>query len=298
MKCLSRGRSALRSSFQSAARGAGRGAGGSARRVAGQLAALGLSLATATSASTAVAAEDERGWDDWDDRKSTTERPASRDAARKDAAAEADPDPFDRPGFYVGIAGVYAFNPVDGAIEDYLEDELGEQGNVDIDESGGLSARVGYRAASWFAAELQYEWISRFDVDVSGDLGPGGSAIGGKLYDIEGHSLTFNTRWIVPFWRIQPYLLIGAGYSFYDVGRGPIAGPLEAEDDDIEIEGGNQGAFAGRAGVGIDFYLTQRLVLMTEATALVTVDGFETPDEGAIDDLYYVGISAGLQYRF
>ena len=217
---------------------------------------------------------------------------------RKDEKKVVDEDPFDRPGFYAGISGVYTYSFFDQEIEDFLEDELGEQGSVDIDDSGGLSARVGYRAASWFAAEVQYEWVARYDVEVSGDVGPGGSTLSGRLYDIEGHTLTLNTKWIVPFWRIQPYLLIGAGYSFYDVGRGPLAAPLEAEDDDIEIEGGKQGAFAGRAGLGLDLYLTHKIVVTTEATAMVTTENFETPDEGAIDDLYYLSLSAGLQYRF
>ncbi len=209
-----------------------------------------------------------------------------------------DDDPFDRPGFYAGISGVYTYNFFDKGIEDFLEDELGEQGSVDIEDSAGLNARIGYRAASWFAAEIQYEWIATYDVEVSGDVGPGGSTISGKLYDIDGHTLTFNTKWIVPFWRIQPYLLVGAGYSFYDVGRGPLAAPLEAADDDIEIEGGKQGAFAGRAGLGLDLYLTNQIVLTTEATAMVTTEDFETPSEGAIDDLYYLSFGAGLQYRF
>lgn len=207
-------------------------------------------------------------------------------------------DPFDRPGPYVTLGGSYAYNFFDQQVEDYLEDELGEQGSVDIEDSGGINARIGYRAASWFAAELAYEWIDRYDVEVGGDLGPGGGALSGRLYDIEGHTLTLNTRWIVPIWRIQPYFLLGAGFSHYDVSRGPLAAPLEAQDSDIEIEDGSQTSFAGRLGLGIDFHLTERIVLQTEATAMLTADDFETPDEGAIDDLYYLSISAGLQYRF
>ena len=209
-----------------------------------------------------------------------------------------DDDPFDRPGFYAGISGVYTRNFFDKQIENFLEDQLGQQGSVDIQDSGGVSARVGYRAASWFAAEVQYEWIAPYDVDVSGDLGPGGSTISGRLYDIEGHTLTVNTKWIIPFWRMQPYLLLGAGYSFYDVGRGPLAAPIEAADADVRIDGGKQNAFAGRAGLGLDLYLTDKIVLMTEATAMVTTKNFETPSQGAIDDLYYLAFSAGLQYRF
>ena len=226
-----------------------------------------------------------QGWE-WEKDEKTENKPV------------VDDDPFDRPGFYAGVSGVYTYNFFDKQIENFLEDELGQQGSVDIGNSGGVSARVGYRAASWFAAELQYEWIAPYDVDVSGDLGPGGSTISGRLYDIEGHTLTVNTKWIIPFWRMQPYLLLGAGYSLYDVGRGPLAAPIETADVDIQIEGGKQNAFAGRAGLGLDLYLTDKIVLMTEATAMVTTKNFETPNQGAIDDLYYLAFSAGLQYRF
>ena len=230
-------------------------------------------------------AESAQGWK-WEQHEKAENKPV------------VDDDPFDRPGFYAGVSGVYSYNFFDKQIEDFLEDELGQQGSVDIGNSGGVSARVGYRAASWFAAELQYEWIAPYDVDVSGDLGPGGSTISGRLYDIEGHTLTVNTKWIIPFWRMQPYLLLGAGYSLYDVGRGPMAAPIETANDDIQIEGGKQNAFAGRAGLGLDLYLTEKIVLMTEATAMVTTRNFETPSQGAIDDLYYLAFSAGLQYRF
>ena len=247
-------------------------------------AALGTLLVAASVMGIARAAS-AQGWE-WEKDEKTENKPV------------VDDDPFDRPGFYAGVSGVYTYNFFDKQIENFLEDELGQQGSVDIGNSGGVSARVGYRAASWFAAELQYEWIAPYDVDVSGDLGPGGSTISGRLYDIEGHTLTVNTKWIIPFWRMQPYLLLGAGYSLYDVGRGPLAAPIETADVDIQIEGGKQNAFAGRAGLGLDLYLTDKIVLMTEATAMVTTKNFETPNQGAIDDLYYLAFSAGLQYRF
>ncbi len=251
-------------------------------------AVLGVLLVAASVMGIAGAASAQR----WEWEKDET---AEKSAEKK---AVVDDDPFDRPGFYAGVSGVYTYNFFDKQIEDSLEDELGQQGSVDIQDSGGVNARVGYRAASWFAAELQYEWIASYDVDVSGDVGPGGSTISGRLYDIEGHTLTVNTKWIIPFWRMQPYLLLGAGYSLYDVGRGPLAAPIEAADADIRIEGGKQSAFAGRAGLGLDVYLTDKIVLMTEATAMVTTKNFEAPSDSSIDDLYYLAFSAGLQYRF
>jgi opacity protein-like surface antigen len=208
----------------------------------------------------------------------------------------ADDDPFDRPGLYLGLSGVYTHNLFEGEIEDFLSDELGADIGVDIDDSQGINARLGYRALSWFAAELQYEWIDSYEV--SGSAVVGGNTFSGNLYDIGGHTLTLNTKWIVPFWRVQPYLLLGAGYSFYDVDRGVLAGVVEALDNDIDIGDGGQSGFAGRGGLGLDLYLSRNVVLTTEATVLLTTDDFEAPDEGAIDNLYYLSLSAGLQYRF
>ena len=207
-----------------------------------------------------------------------------------------DDDPYDRPGLYLGLSGVYSHNLFDQEIEDFLSDELAQDIRVDIEDSKGINARLGYRVASWFAAELQYEWIDSYEVE--GSVVIGGTPFGGKIYDIGGHTLTLNTKWIVPFWRIQPYLLLGAGYSLYDVNRGVLAGPVEALGDDINIGSGKQSGFSGRGGLGLDLYLSRNVVLTTEATALLTTDDFDAPDEGAIDNLYYLSVSAGLQYRF
>ena len=215
------------------------------------------------------------------------------------AAEEAvDDDPFDRPGFYVGVSGMWNKNFFDEDIADFLSDELGEDVDVDIEDSYGINARLGYRAASFFAVELEYEWVDSFDVDASADLGPPIGSLTGELYRIEGHTLTAQTKWIVPFWRVQPYLTLGVGYSYYDVDRGSSAAALEAFDPDIEIEGGGQHGFAGRVGGGLDLYLTQSILINAEVTAVLTTQDFDTPDEGNIDDLNYMSFSAGLQYRF
>lgn len=202
-----------------------------------------------------------------------------------------DDDPFDRPGFYMGLSGVYQHNPFENRIEDLLEDEVpGGSVNLSIDDSGGLSGLVGYRVASFFAAELQYEWVDEYDI--KGEIGPFPNT---KIYSIEGHTLTANTKWIVPFWRVQPYLLIGVGFSSWDTDRG-TAGDLLNTLPDVDIEDGTQTDFAGRAGVGLDVYVTENIVVNAQGQAVLST--LKKPDLGDIDDLNYVGFSAGLQYRF
>ena len=209
-----------------------------------------------------------------------------------------DDDPFDRPGFYVGVGGSYQYNVFQSRIEDVIQDELEgtvlQNASFSIDDSGGVNALVGYRVWSWFALELEYEWISEYDVD--GKL----AGVSGKLYSIEGHTLTANTKWIVPFWRIQPYLLLGGGIAISDVNRGqvlddPIIGPILAAQG-IDVDGGKHTNAAGRAGLGLDLYITENILVNAQASAVLTT--LEKPDIGDIDDLNYLSFAAGLHYRF
>ena len=198
---------------------------------------------------------------------------------------------FARPGLYVGLSGVFQTNPFEGEIEDLLQDEADP---VDLDltfeDSGGFSALLGYRLASFFAAELQYEFIDEYDIRA--EVGPAE----GKIYSLTGHTLTANGKFIAPIWRVQPYVLVGVGFSSFDVDRGSLAPLIEALDSEIDINGGTQTSFAGRLGLGIDLYLTENIVLNAQGQLVATT--IETPDLGNIDDLNYTGFSAGLQYRF
>lgn len=208
-----------------------------------------------------------------------------------------DPDPFDRPGLYVGVGGTYQYNvfqnDIEGVINDELDDALGSAANADTElgDSQGFNALVGYRVASWFAVELQYEWVDEYDIKTSIDLPFPQS---GTIYHIEGHALTANTKWIIPFWRIQPYFLLGGGVAFADVGRGDLADALVALGGDID-DGLNVNP-AARVGLGLDLYITQHILLNAQASGVLTT--LKEPDIGDVDDLNYMSFAAGLQYRF
>ena len=212
-----------------------------------------------------------------------------------------DDDPFDRPGFYVGLGGSYQFNPFNNRIENLIENALEDEGatnvNAKLGDSGGLNATVGYRAASFFAIEIEYEWIDRYKIEGSTNTPV---AISGDLYSIEGHTLTANTKWIIPFWRIQPYLLLGGGVSVADVKKGSLYdNPLIAQvldDAGITVQGGTHTNAAARAGLGLDLYITEHLVVNGQASTVLTT--LKKPDLGDIEDLNYISFSAGMQYRF
>lgn len=220
-------------------------------------------------------------------------------------AGQKDPDPFDRPGFYFGVGASLQYNAFQSQVEDAITDEITSADlviqSLDIDESFGVNTTIGYRVTSFFALELEYEWIDRYDIGAGGQFtlgAPGPVSDSGALYSIEGHTLTANTRWILPIWRIQPYLLIGGGFSLSDVEQGDLydtyAPLLVAEG--IDIDDGDSLAAAGRAGIGFDWYLTESLVLNTEAGVVITT--LSSPDIGDIEDLNYLSFQAGLQYRF
>ncbi|MAG32002.1 MAG: hypothetical protein CL908_14055 [Deltaproteobacteria bacterium] len=214
------------------------------------------------------------------------------------AAAEssAEPDPFDRPGFYAGIGGSYQYNVFSSRIEDVIEDEVddalpGANANFDLDDSGGFNALVGYRLVSWFALELQYEWVNEYDIEGSTDTP---APVSGSLYGIEGHTLTANTKWIIPFWRVQPYFLLGGGMALSRVDKGDLASALNALGG--EIDDGTHAKPAARTGFGLDLYLTRHIVINAQTSAVLTT--LKEPDIGDVDDLNYMTFAAGLQYRF
>jgi opacity protein-like surface antigen len=197
---------------------------------------------------------------------------------------DGDSSPFRRSGPYVSLAGVYVTDAFEDAFENIIDSAFDVPIGVGLEDSGGLDARLGYRLASWFAAEVQYEWVDRFDVDLSVSGVPVGHA------SMNGHTLTANAKLIAPIWRIQPFLLIGIGGSVFEF-EDHTAGNLFGGS-------GTNLSFAGRAGIGIDFHLTESIVLNTEGAVLATTSDFGAPDVFDMDDLYYVSVSAGLQYRF
>jgi len=66
-------------------------------------------------------------------------------------ASPSSADDFDRPGWYVGAGGGVAFN----FLSDFVENQT--MGVVDLERTGTLNVRGGYRLLSWLAFEGMYE---------------------------------------------------------------------------------------------------------------------------------------------
>lgn len=148
-----------------------------------------------------------------------------------------------------------------------------------VDDSLGFNLRYGQRLQSWFALELEYEWMKGFEIAQAD-----GVVIGTYDPDV----VTLNGRFILPFWRTHPYLLVGGGLITYEMTFEP----------NFAVFNVSGSGFAFRTGGGVEVYLTKHIVVNAEATFLINTDRFELAKAPAIEDLYYLSISGGLAYRF
>lgn len=170
--------------------------------------------------------------------------------------AESDnPECCDYNGLYVGVGGGYSFEDFDG-------------GNSD--NGAYVNARVGYRFLDFLAVEALGEFMPEF-AGKSGRYTSGHTSIWSgwlntKLYPA--------ARWTG---LVQPYLLAGMGGMWGDTKKSPT-GKF------------NDNGFAGRFGAGIDFFLTEHVVLTADGAYLLPINGAKELDQ--------VLVGGALQYRF
>ncbi len=74
-----------------------------------------------------------------------------------------DDEGFSHSGFYVGVGGSYVTDTFESDVNDAFPGV-----SVDIEESWGINAVVGYRILPFLAAEFEYEYIDEFDINVLG----------------------------------------------------------------------------------------------------------------------------------
>jgi len=195
-------------------------------------------------------------------------------ATARPAAADSE---FARSGPYLGVAATYGFNLLESAFDDVLDDVFVE--DIDVDDTWGANARIGYRALSWLAVEAEYEYLDNFEVSI-GDV---------RAADLRAQTISANLRFIAPIRRFQPYLVLGAGATLFDLDHNRVPG--------LEVD---HSSFSGRIGIGFDVYLTRNLLIDIGADAVIT-------DAEVEDDLFsgdtsgslsYIAVYAGLGWRF
>jgi opacity protein-like surface antigen len=186
-----------------------------------------------------------------------------------DDDSDANADKYARAGWFLGVGGSYGIAP---ALDDQslLLDFLSL--SVD-DNSFGVNARGGYRCNQHLSAEAEVEWLDGFEV--FSELG----VVKLGIIKVEPVAVTANVKGYLLTGRYQPFLLVGGGAitAKHTASEGLTGSFRENE-------------FVMRFGGGIDVYATENVV--------VSVEGGYVLPFGKLDDLDYVNVGLGLQYRF
>jgi opacity protein-like surface antigen len=174
---------------------------------------------------------------------------------------------YARNGFYVGVAGSIG---IDTAVEDELEKLTGVE--VDIDEAGGLQARLGYRFHPRISTEIQFEWLDDADISL---LAPGGK----DALSLERFAYTANAKAYLLTGFFQPFVLAGVGLLQVKV-KDSLGFAISVTEED----------FAARFGGGVEIYATEKIAVNLDASYVLPT--------GNLKDFDYISIGFGAQYRF
>ena len=177
---------------------------------------------------------------------------------------------LDRPRFYLGIDALVGIEDLDVGNQPVG----GSSVNVDItDQNWGGGMRAGYRFHPHLAAELQGQYNGLYEVR--------GNTVGRpNLGSVEIITSTANLKAYALRGPIQPYVLGGVGIMWADT-EDRVSGtklPL----GDVE--------FAGRGGLGVDFYLSPMLA--------VNLEGSYVAAAGGLAGYGVAALGAGVQWHF
>ena len=131
---------------------------------------------------------------------------------------------------YVGVFGGYV-RPSDLRVED------GGSTDVGVKDSWTIGAKVGYifPQARWLAAELEYFYLAKQDIDRTGTDG-----------DFSAHNIMANLLWRYPEGKIHPYAGFGLGWSW---------GTFKATSSGVSTDESGNG-FAWQLLAGLNFEIT------------------------------------------
>lgn len=133
-------------------------------------------------------------------------------------------DVYARPGTYVAASATLAIENLEGSSQHDL--------------SAGFQLRLGYRASEIFSTEIEIDYAHGFD-DSPGPEDTVGIYV-----------LTANLKASAPLGRLQPFGLLGLGFSSADFqSSNPLIGRYDSTDG------------AAKLGLGLDYYLTRYVVL-------------------------------------
>jgi len=167
---------------------------------------------------------------------------------------------YARDGVALSIGGAFALEDFDDA-------------GLDFDNTGAAGAAISYRFHPHFAVEGHFEHTFDFKADTF-------VGFGSANVDVNVWHLTANVQAFLLTGRFQPYIEAGYGYGSAQVS---VDTPFGSGDDDTD--GG-----MGRAGIGMDSYVTENFV--------VALEGIYNFGTGDMDDFNYWSLGGKLRWRF
>jgi len=170
----------------------------------------------------------------------------------------------DRNGFSVGAGVGYGFNQFD---LDREEADIGQ--NITVENARAAEVRIGYRFHPNFGIDGVVQYYNDFEFDVSHN----------SVGNASGYAGTINLKGYLLRGPLQPYAFAGIG-----------ALNLTFHHNVNKIFDHNDTELLGRAGLGVDAYLTRNVVLYAEGAYNIPTD--------ALRELDFISIAAGIQYRF
>ncbi|MFI5314544.1 MAG: outer membrane beta-barrel protein [Myxococcota bacterium] len=198
-------------------------------------------------------------------------------------ARAGDDDPYNRPGGYMGVAASIGVGLFAGSVKDAFGSS-----DSSVGDSWGANARAGYRFNRFLAAEVEYEWMRDFSMNVENAPTVPNSSGSVNIGKVQEQTVTANLKVIAPYGAFQPYFLAGMGAIF----------PTVNKSDNINYNITN-GAFAGRFGAGIDYWVTQNLSLNLGAEVVVSSAKVSVPGvSGSGRGIDYLSGQFGFGYRF
>jgi hypothetical protein len=201
------------------------------------------------------------------------------------AASQAPAPTYAKPGPYVEVAGLAAF-----------ETFRGVAGLADVDNTLGAQFKGGYKFLSWLSAEAQFDIRSDFELefDVPGPADDDRFELGGGVFTANAR-FDLPERWSFPLERLKPFAVVGVGAMWADLRpQRALIDCTEAGDDILctPLFGKkvDEAAFTARFGGGVDFYVFEKWALTLDATYVLPT--------GKLEDLRYVSLGWGVRMDF
>ncbi|NOT29183.1 MAG: outer membrane beta-barrel protein [Planctomycetes bacterium] len=183
------------------------------------------------------------------------------------------PSNWERGSNYVGLGASYG-------IEHFDLDQAEEDSGFDLGARGavGGEVRLGQRVTAQVELELQAQLYDAFEIDASD----------GSSSEVELRTLTLNAklyenlseRWFPGLSeRLCPYVVLGLG-----------AMQAELDDSSSFLRAFDASAAVGRAGLGLEAFVSDAFVWFVEGSALEPFDD--------LDGLSFFALTTGVQWRF